>query len=397
MGQTDIYKLRWPERTGVAADGPDGYQDLATDIENQMIRMRSRTFAQGQITIPNTPIPPGQTKNIFDFNLAPPVAGWIQVEWWWSAQWKAGTWHGGTANASLGVPGLQQSTRASRWSNVGFAMNGQYCGRLANPTLNRLGQRFLLNITTDSGSDPAGNWAVFRAGYCIEYYGGNPTALTNAYQIGHRDYNSVDTKVTSYSLTPEPATVVGDWVYIVHEHYRETADITPTMPAGFVQVFAPQAAGAIAGGIQWGVWRKKRAAGDAAYTVTLATARYVRATIITVRQPNDNLPTVGTFVGARSGLNPSRITVPGGVAVQPGALVLTIAAQNTTSTAATQPPSVTGSNLWYSIPSTGSTTTMLAIATRSYTDAMNTDPVVFGWTTADSGRVGGVSLIFPPA
>jgi hypothetical protein len=401
MGQTDIYKLRWPERTGVAADGPDGYKDLATDVENQMIRMRSRTYAQGQITIPNTPVPPGQTKTLMDFNLVPPVAGWVQVEWWWSAQWKAGTWHGGTAVASLGVPGLDQSTRASRWCNYGFAMNGQYAGRLVNPTTNRLGQRFLLSMYTDPGSDPAGNFAVYRAGYCIQHYGGNPVATTNSYQIGHRDYvNNGSSPVTSYSITPDPATAYGDWMYLIHMHRRETADITPGMPSGFAQIVSPQLSGSVASGMYWTIWRKKRAVGDpASHTVTLSSARHVRATLITVRSPNDVVPTVGSFTASRAGVNPSRVTVPGGVAVQPGALVLTVAVQNTVSAAngPPQPPTVTGSSQWFWVANTGGDTVFLDMATRSYTDAMNTDPVVFAWTKADVGIIGGVSLIFHPA
>ena len=107
MGQTDIYKLQWPERTGVPADGPDGYQDLATDVENQMIRMRSRTFTNGfYMNTGYVSVPPGQTTSLLDLNLTPPVAGWVQVEWFWSCQWKAGTWHGGRTKGILGVPGL---------------------------------------------------------------------------------------------------------------------------------------------------------------------------------------------------------------------------------------------------------------------------------------------------
>jgi hypothetical protein len=294
---------------------------------------------------------------------------------------------------------LVQSTRVGRWANYGFAQNGMYAGRLANPTLNRLGQRFQLICDTDAASDPNGVFQVCRVGYCIQYYGGNPVAATNSYQIGHADYiHGMGTAVTTYTITPEPATAVGDWMYFIHLHYREFADITPTMPAGWTQVIAPQLAGTLAGGgLQWGIWRKKRAAGDTSYTVTLSSARVVRASIITVRQPNDNLPTLSAFTAARGGLNPARVTVPGGVAVQPGALVLSVGLENMGSTFPTQPPTVTGGNSWYWVGNVGNERFFFAVATRSYTDAMNTDPVVFNWNTADVGQIGGISMIFPPA
>lgn len=397
MGQTDIYKLRWPERTGVAADGPDGYKDLAEDVEKQMIRMRGRASTMGGIPTTYIPVPPGESRSILDLNLVPPVAGWVQVEWWATFQWTPGTWHGARLVAQLGVPNLAQSIRVQRFQNRGMGMNGQYAGRLANPTTNRLGQRFQLACNTDTASDPRGNFRVMRAAYSIQYYGGNAVATTNAYQIGHGDFGGADsTRVTSYTLTPEPATKVGDWLYLVHMNYRETADVTPGMPSGFSQITAPQVSGAVSSGIQWVIWRKKRAAGDpASYTVTMPSGRICRATLITVRQPNDTLPTFSAFTAPRAATNPSRITVPGAVAVQPGALVIPIALQNTT-VAAAQPATAAGATPWYSVPASGSTTTMLAVASQSYSEAMSTDPTIFGWTTADAGRIGGVALIFPP-
>ena len=406
MGQTDIYKLRWPERTGVAADGPDGYQDLATDVENQMIRMRSRSSYSGFFGVPASSgqyvsVPPGQTKPLIDMNIIPPVAGWVQVEWFVTCQWKTGTWHGMWLDASLGVPTFLQAVRTQRGQNYGFGVNAQWGGRLANSTLNRLGQRFTLSCRTDAGSDPAGNFQVTRVGYAIQHYGGNPVATTNSYQIGHGDYNSAGSVVTSFAVTPEPATAVGDWMYLIYMFRRETASAsTFTPPSGFVAVVSTQLSGSATSGLQWAIYRKKRAAGETSYTSTLSSARPVRATIITVRQPNDNLPTVGALTATRAGLNPARITVPGAVAVQPGALVLSVALENmvTAAQAPIQPPATVGADNWYTVGApTYLDTLFMAVATRSYGVAMSNDPVTFTWNTADAGIIGGVSLIFPPA
>jgi len=220
--------------------------------------------------------------------------------------------------------------------------------------------------------------------------------------VDHVDYTSAGTRVTSYTLTPTNYTsaagggvLADDWMYLIHEHYRETADITPSLPAGWTEVVAPQVSGTAAAGLQWSIWRKKRVSGETGYTVGLSTARYVRATLITVRQRNDDMPIISALAAPRAAANPSVLTVPGGIQAVPGALIVAVALQNTAAISFTPPPTVPGALTYqYSVPASASTT-FLAVATQQVSVAGLIAPAVFNWTLADAGVIGGVQLVFP--
>lgn len=209
------------------------------------------------------------------------------------------------------------------------------------------------------------------------------------------DYSSTNTKVSTYTITPDAyALVPGDWMYLSHLHMREVADIVPALPGGWEVVLPPQRLGNLAGfaGVDWSIWRKKYVAGDSC-SVNLSSARYVRAAIVTMRQPTDAMPTLSPLVVPRSPLNPSVISVPGAFANSSG---ITIAINSMSSTWLTQPPTVGApGRAWFNVGGAATENMIMSVAIID-PPAASTNNVTFSWpATTDAGITGGVTLIWP--
>lgn len=152
MGQTAIYKLRWPERVAVAADGPNGYRDLASDVEDQMIRFRTRNTYDGWLDTPVT-INPGATKTLYSYLVTPTVRGWVIVEY----QVNIIGWQGGIfAGFVRGYIGPEGGTliqaRTQRYHNEIAGTMWYTTGRMAYQTLDLAPIRFRLDLSADAGS-----------------------------------------------------------------------------------------------------------------------------------------------------------------------------------------------------------------------------------------------------
>lgn len=169
MGTTDIYKLRWPEKTGVPADGPDGYMDLAQDTEDQMIRMRER-INYTPSSFPAVTVNQGQTGTLFDVTLDSKIPGWVQIEFNGQIYFGIYSNFAGTFTASVTKGGVTVVERKFRWQNNGAGLNSCMMGRIAAPTLDLVPQHFLLK----SFIDPASATKVIhsRFSYCLQTYGG---------------------------------------------------------------------------------------------------------------------------------------------------------------------------------------------------------------------------------
>lgn len=171
MGATPIYKLRWPERVGEAADGPDGYKDLASDVEDQMVRFRQRSSYAGWMN-PQPIIQPGQDVSILDFVVTPPVAGWMQFEYQVNIIGWAGGCFAGWVDLRLGPGNPAPRNRAQRWHNNCRGTMWYVTGRAAFPTLDLAPVRYTLNIRNEGASSN-----YIRIGYVphsLQYYGGKP-------------------------------------------------------------------------------------------------------------------------------------------------------------------------------------------------------------------------------
>ena len=169
MGQTDIYKLRWPERTGVPADGPDGYKDLAQDTEDQMIRMRER-INYTPSSFPAKAVNPGQTATLFDVTLDSKIPGWVQIEIHGQIYFGIYSNFSGMITATVTKGGYTVVERKFRWLGSGAGLNSLMMGRLAVPTIDLAPQRFVLKAFVDSAS--AGTVHHNRWSYCFQTYGG---------------------------------------------------------------------------------------------------------------------------------------------------------------------------------------------------------------------------------
>lgn len=169
MGQTDIYGLRWPEKTGVPADGPDGYKDLAQDTEDQMIRMRERINFDPR-TFTEKSINQGQTATLFDVSLDSKIPGWTQIEFHGAIWFGIYSNFGGMLTASVTKGGVTVVERRLRWHNRGAGLSSFMMGRIAAPTIDLVPQRFTLTALVYPSS--AGAVIHKRFSYCIQTYGG---------------------------------------------------------------------------------------------------------------------------------------------------------------------------------------------------------------------------------
>lgn len=172
MGQTSIYKLRWPERTGTAADGPDGYMDLATDIETQMIRMRQRSNSYGWQN-PNVTVNPAEKKMLIDYLLTPTIPGWVIAEYQVAlVGWGPGANHAGNVYAHLGLGATPPVIRTQRWHNRAKGTMWWVTGRVAASTLTLAPLRFQVEVSCDTASS---NYVrIPLLPNSIQYYGGKP-------------------------------------------------------------------------------------------------------------------------------------------------------------------------------------------------------------------------------
>ena len=169
MGQTNIFKLRWPERTGVPADGPDGYKDLAQDTEDQMIRMRER-INYTPSDFPEKSVSPGGTATLFDVTVDPKIPGWITIEVHGQLYWGVYGNFSGHLVASTTKGGYEVASRTFIWQCVGAGLNSTIMGRFAAPTLDLAPQRFQLIARVDYTSPGA---VIHRRwSYVIQAYGG---------------------------------------------------------------------------------------------------------------------------------------------------------------------------------------------------------------------------------
>lgn len=209
--------------------------------------------------------------------------------------------------------------------------------------------------------------------------------------LDHVDVTYGLSRTNTYTVTPNVgSTLTGDWVYLIHLHWWETAGIEPAIPSGF-EVVVPLQTTRTPGsnGIQWGIWRKKYAAGES-YTVNLSDQRFTHATLVSVRQPTDAKPILSPLVAPRAGVASSAITVPGG---ELGTTGLSVAVTDTGNLNLTPPPSVSAPGLYgWSVPP-GPSRTTLAVATLGPNLAATT-PITFTWsgTVPDVGWIGGVTL-----
>jgi hypothetical protein len=169
MGQTSIFKLRWPEKTGVPADGPDGYKDLAQDVEDQMIRMRERV-AYTASTFPEKSVSPGATVTLFDVTVDPDIPGWVTIELHGQLYWGVYGNFAGTVTATMTKGGYETASRAFRWQSRGAGLNSTLMGRFAVSTLDMASQRLLVKAFVDTGS--VGAVAHRRWSYIVQAYGG---------------------------------------------------------------------------------------------------------------------------------------------------------------------------------------------------------------------------------
>jgi hypothetical protein len=393
MGVTPQFRLPWPERPD-AADGPSSLKKLAQAIEAVISSINSPVIHPGILQY-----------RLNDFSVvASKQATPVALD---RSMYKYGNW---TTDAN-GHPRVPVSGRYMITAEMSYVVDpdeNRFVGVFFNgapsllPNLASLVEGVVSNSTVLQVAGAADLKAGDTVGlYTWQYSGGTlvcTTALLSvdlfsdyplaSYRIGHADYTSAGNRVTTYTITPAPETLVGDWLYIIHEHFRETSDINPDW-TGWEQIVAPQLTGTIAsGGAQWSIWRRKHA-GAASYTVTLPNARYVRASLLTIRQLGDAVPVVSPLVPQRAAASPSVISVPGG---QAGKLIVSIALQNTASVTFTPPPTVTGpATHWFSVPSIAGTTFFSVAASDS---AASTAPIVFSWPVADAGRIGGVTLSF---
>ena len=218
------------------------------------------------------------------------------------------------------------------------------------------------------------------------------TSFVYAKFLGHEDYNSGSTKVTSYSLPRPAGSTTDDWMYLVHLNVRDTSgDIDPVLPGGWQNVVPSERIGTPAAGIEWSIWRKKLGA-DLGVTVSYGSGSYfTRATLIGIRQPSDSMPVISPYVTPRSALNPSVITVPG---AQLDTTALSFAFQHQPNAVPfTQPPRVDGPSTHLFTSPSGGNNMFIAVA-EGVTPVANTSAVVFSWPQGDAGQVSGVTLSF---
>ncbi|HEY5784127.1 MAG TPA: hypothetical protein VIT65_05070 [Microlunatus sp.] len=213
--------------------------------------------------------------------------------------------------------------------------------------------------------------------------------------LDHADITYGLSRTDVYTIAPNVgSTLPGDWVYLVHLHWLEGSSIAPAPPQGFEVVVPLQTARTPGGnGIEWGIWRKKYAAGDS-YVVTMPGQRYTHASLVSVRQPTDAPPVLSALVAPRQGVASSAITVPGG---EVGSTALAIAVTDTGATNLTPPPSVSAPGVYgWSVPPGGSRT-QLATATLG-PNLANSNPITFSWggSVPDVGWIGGVTLSWLP-
>jgi hypothetical protein len=221
--------------------------------------------------------------------------------------------------------------------------------------------------------------------------------------LDHSDVSLGLTPGNTYTLAPRTGTTLtGDWVYLIHLGWFETVSAPPAPPQGFEVVVPLQTARTPgSNGIEWGVWRKKYVAGET-YIVNLPATRYVHASLVSVRQPNDDKPILSPLVAPRQGVASSVVTVPGGVMNSTG---LAISVIDTGDKNLTPPPAVSNPGVYgWSVPPEGpgpaASRTEMTVATLG-PNLTSTGPVTFTWGTTggspvpDVGWIGGITLSWP--
>lgn len=171
MGQTAIYKLRWPERTGGKPNGPNDYKNLASDVDDQMVRYRSRTSFEGWMN-PAIIINPNQQKVITSQLITPRVRGWITVEYQLNIiGWTGGNFGGWTyAHIGLASASSQPLARAHRMHNEHSGTMWYTTGRMSFSTLDLQPIRFHIDVYNDL---PSSNYLrVPYIPFSVQHYGG---------------------------------------------------------------------------------------------------------------------------------------------------------------------------------------------------------------------------------
>src|SRR6185437_13740026 len=137
--------------------------------------------------------------------------------------------------------------------------------------------------------------------------------------VGHVDA----TPETGGTITLTPATTGGsaiangDWVYILYQQLASAPN--PTAPSGFTQVLA-----ATSPQLEAWVWRRKRVAGDAGYTVTADAGAGAITSAFWVRGAGDQVPILSPVSGFQIGMA-SAVVVQPTTAINPS-LVVTVQA-----------------------------------------------------------------------
>jgi hypothetical protein len=182
-------------------------------------------------------------------------------------------------------------------------------------------------------------------------------------------------------------------------NYYSTTNPVVTPPAGWEVVVPQQARYTSPEGISFAIWRKKYVPGDVC-DVNLSLATYVRATLLVIRQANDDMPILSNFVAPRAGVNPSKITVPGGVA---NSSSVSIAMQHVPNQWVAPPPGVsstaTPGGYWFTAGTGAPENLWLSVAwmgpPRSAGTAVPIDFTFPAGVTADAGQINGITMSWP--
>lgn len=172
MGQTALYKLRWPERTGGKPNGPNDYKNLASDVEDQMIRFRTRNTYDGWLDNPIIATP-GETKTLTSQLVTPTIRGWVAVEYQVNIiGWTGGNF-GGWIQSFIGpADGVQPLARTHRMHNEASGTMWYSTGRIAYSTLDLKPIRWYIRISNDSLS--SNTMRVPFLPFAVQQYGGKP-------------------------------------------------------------------------------------------------------------------------------------------------------------------------------------------------------------------------------
>ena len=281
------------------------------------------------------------------------------------------------------------------WAQNAFGQNGQGAQTLTSLVLAQPSDSWYVALFRSAGASSTHSTDMYVApvGPCR-------TGVWDYATISdHADYNSGGSTVTVYSITPPNTTVTGDWLYLVHMNYYSTTNPVVTPPVGWELVVPQQARYTSPEGISFGIWRRKFVPGDIC-NVNLSLATYVRATLLVIRQANDDLPTLSAFVAPRGPANPSKITVPGGVI---NSSSVSIAMQHVPNQWVAPPPACASTaspgGYWFTAGAPTTENLWLCTAWQGPPRSADTEAVVdFNFpagVTADAGQINGITLSWP--